>query len=201
MALGAKLLENLPFPSGFWFLNYRCMISRDLCGTWFKFEAKKVKRLRLNIWAVIFFYRMSNGLNDRPEVPSRSTTASHPWITSNNKSSWHPFSVTHFCLNGKCWGGKGIIVSQYVQSNHLTITDDPVLCRPRIPHLEQTLWSRSSLITSHVHQLCWTRTKKQGPIDLCFIFIMMLLWSYTCGCLVMECISEDNVNQSQTLKN
>lgn len=196
MSLGAKLLENLPFPSGFWFLNYRGMKSRDLCGTWFKFEAKKVKRLRLNIWAVIFFYRMSNGLNDRPEVPSRSTTASHPWITSNNKSSWHPFSVTHFsALMGNA-GGEGIIVSQYVQSNHLTITADPELSRPRIPHLEQKLFNHLSCAPALLDQ-----DQKTGSYWRLFYFIMMLLWSYMCGCLVMECISEANVNWSQTLKN
>lgn len=150
------------------------MKSRDMCGIWFKFEAKTVRRLRLNIWAVIFFYRMSNVLNDRPEVPSRSTSASHPWITSNNKSSWHPFSVTHFCLNGKCWGERyHSFTVRPKQSSYYnwwpkaTQTQDFPF---RGDFLEQKLFNHLSCAPALLDQ----NQKKQGPIDLCFI----LLWCF-----------------------
>ena len=177
MGLGAKILENMPFLPGFWFVNFRCKKSRPLCGTWFKFEANKVKRLKLNIWAVIFSYGMSNGLNDRPELSSPSTAASHPRITPNNKSSWHPFSFTHFCLNGKCWGKRyhSFIASPKQSSSYnwwpkaTQIQDSPF----RADSLEQEL-----LIIFNVHQLCWTRTEKQDLSLFYFIFFYFILFYF-----------------------
>lgn len=140
------------------------------------------------------------GLMTGQQDPVEAPLQSHPWITSNNNSSRHPFSVTRFCLNGKCWGGKYHSFTVHPkQSSYYnwwpkaTQTQDSPFTTDS---LGQKLFNHLSYVPALLDQ-----DQKTGSYWPFFYFIMMLLWSYMCGCLVMECISEANVNRSQTLKN